>query len=83
MDTFFDFIATILSLGFVLYMIFVGVTRMSKLECDRYGGDYHWSTGCLMKYEEKLVPLSIYKQVISVQITKPVPTNSNINLNLQ
>ena len=83
MDTLFDFFASLLSVCFVLYMIFIGVTRMQRLECDRYGGDYHWSTGCLIKYEEKLVPLSIYKHAISVQITKPVPTNSNINLNLQ
>ena len=49
-------------------------------ECKVWGGEYHLSTGCLMKVGDKMITLSDYKAINRVSIEKPIETNTNITL---
>jgi hypothetical protein len=62
------------------YGIFKFTTYANAKECAKWGGDYHWTSGCLMEIDGQIMPLEDYKQVIKTQYMKPIPTNTNINL---
>jgi len=63
-----------------IWVLVYGGIYMSKKECKKWGGDYDWAAGCLMEYQGKTVMLEDYKELVKVELSKPVPTNTNINL---
>ena len=63
-----------------IWVLVYGGIYMSKKECKKWGGDYDWAAGCLMEYQGKTVVLEDYKELVKVELSKPVPTNTNINL---
>lgn len=81
-----DLIMPFLCIGFSLVFIILitagivsGIDAIfESKECKVWGGEYHIYTGCLVKYENKIIPLEKYKTIQSVQITQPIPHNINI-----
>ena len=66
-------IGTIVGIG-------VGIdSKVQSNECKIWGGEYHFSTGCLMKYNDKIIPLDKYKTIQTVEITQPIEQNINIS----
>lgn len=63
-----------------IWVLVYGGIYMSKKECIKWGGDYDWAAGCLMEYQGRTVVLEDYKELVKVELSKPVPTNTNINL---
>lgn len=49
-------------------------------ECKVWGGQYAISTGCLMKVDDKVVTLKDYQYINSASITRPIETNTNLNI---
>lgn len=49
-------------------------------ECKVWGGQYAISTGCLMKVGDKVVTLKDYQYINSTSITRPIETNTNLNI---
>ena len=83
MEEFFNFIFILFFFFCLGYGIFKVCTHMNQLECDKWGGDYNWASGCLLQYEGKMVDLQTYKTVVATSIMQPIPTNKNINLELK
>lgn len=49
-------------------------------ECKVWGGEYHLSTGCLMKVDGIMITLDDYKAINRASIEKPIETNTNIRI---
>ncbi len=75
-----DELAFIGIFAFIIWLIVYGCFYISKKECKKWGGDYDWAAGCLMEYQGRTVVLEDYKELVKVELSKPVPTNTNINL---
>ena len=75
-----DVLSFIGTFAFFIWLIVYGGIYMSKKECKKWGGDYDWAAGCLMEYQGRTVVLEDYKELVKVELSKPVPTNTNINL---
>lgn len=83
-----DFILPIMTATFcVLLMVFiaVGIGRsieafFKSRECKVWGGEFHLSTGCLMKVGDRMITLSDYKYINMASIEKPIETNTNIRI---
>lgn len=58
---------------------FLGAFVESR-ECKVWGGEYHWSTGCLMTVNGTMVTLDDYKAINKASIEKPIETNTNIKI---
>jgi hypothetical protein len=65
------------------YTAFNFVVDAKKTECDKWGGDYSWQYGCIMKYDNQMVMLNDYKDIIKTQYVKPIPTNQNISVGIK
>lgn len=86
-DLFEDLIAPMLCFGFgLIFIIFsiggvgLGISAFfESKECKAWGGEFSIYTGCLVKYNNKLLPLEKYKNISAVEITQPIPHNVNIN----
>lgn len=52
-------------------------------ECSRWGGEYHWSTGCVMELDGARVTLHDFKQIQYESVAKPIPTNQNMNVSME
>ena len=79
-ETIIDILSFIGIFAFFIWLIVYGSIYISKKECKKWGGDYDWAAGCLMEYQSKTVTLEDYKELVKVELSKPVPTNANINL---
>lgn len=79
-ETIIDVLSFVGTFAFIIWLIVYGSIYMSKKECKKWGGDYDWATGCLMEYQGKTVMLEDYKELVKIELSKPVPTNTNINL---
>lgn len=49
-------------------------------ECKVWGGEYHISTGCLMKVDNKMLTLKDYRILSLTEKAKPIETNMNIRI---
>lgn len=70
-------------LAWVAYAAFNLAIDASKTECDKWGGEYAWQYGCIMKYDNQMVSLTDYKDIIKTQYVKPIPTNQNITVGVK
>ena len=77
------FICACLIMGTIVLVLFKGHTYLGSQECARWGGEYHWSTGCLMELDGVRVTLSDYKQIQYASVAKPIPTNQNMNVSME
>lgn len=78
-ETIIDVLSFIGTFAFFIWLIIYGTFYISKRECKKWGGDYDWAAGCFMEYQGKTVVLEDYKELVKVELSKPVPTNTNIN----
>ena len=85
-DLFEGFIVPMLCAGFMLVFIIFSIIGIGfgisaffeSKECKVWGGEFSIYTGCLVKYNNKLLPLEKYKKISEVEITQPIPHNLNI-----
>ena len=85
-DLFEDLIAPMLCFCFTLVFIILSIygivlgisTFFESKECKVWGGEFSIYTGCLVKYNNRLLPLEKYKNISEVEITQPIPHNVNI-----
>lgn len=84
------FIRTIISnlfmfgvFAWLVYRAFNFVVYVDQTECDKWGGEYSWQYGCIMKYDNQMVSLKDYKEIIKAQYVKPIPTNQNITVGIK
>ena len=78
-----DVIAGLLVIVAVFYGIFKMGIYWGTQECVRWGGEYHWSTGCIMEVDGARVALADYKQIQYASVAKPIPTNQNMNVSME
>ena len=82
-DKIFDLISMILAGFIVIFVISVCFVSAFKAECSQWNGTWHWSTGCIIEYRDKKLTLNDYKEVVKAELSKPIPTNVNVNLGAQ
>lgn len=69
----------LITIIFVFFLIVGGIDAvLQSKECKVWGGQYSIATGCLMKYDDKLLTLEQYKKITAAEITQPIPHNINI-----
>lgn len=78
-------ITTVLFVVVLMIFVTVGISGsigafFESRECKVWGGEYHLSTGCLMKVDGKIVTLGDYKAINKASIEKPIETNTNIRI---
>ena len=71
-----------LVMGLMAYGSFKFVIYAKGIECNKWGGVFHWTTGCVMETNGVRITLADYKEAQAASITKPIPTNANINLGI-
>lgn len=80
-----SFISTMFALlfcGLTGYGIFRFLIYVERVECEKWGGSYHWTTHCIMEKDGVRITLADYKKAQAASITKPITTNSNITLGI-
>lgn len=70
-------------LAWLAYLAFSFVVDAKKTECNKWGGEYSWQYGCIMKHDNQMVMLEDYKEIIKAQYVKPIPTNQNITVGVK
>ena len=81
-----DFVAPVFAATITILLIFATIvativakdSKIKSNECKFWGGEYHFSTGCLMEYSNKIIPLDEYKTIQKMEITQPIEHNINI-----